>query len=209
VELLAVLPNPVDIESIRASHIDIQTQWSDPGPHLLAVGRLSREKGFDLLLDAFAKVREGFPTADLVIAGCGAEDASLKAHCDKLGLTDSVHFVGYVDHPEKYFPGASAFVLSSRHEGLPNALLEAVAVGLPIVALPSSDGVKNLLEDQPGVWLAPEVSADALAVTLLSAFEALVPNQRFEHAFVKQFSIDRAVPAYENLIDSCLDERVR
>jgi glycosyltransferase involved in cell wall biosynthesis len=175
---------------------------------LLAVGRLSREKGFDLLLDALVTVRENHPTADLVIAGAGPEQAALQAQCHKLGLSSAVRFVGYADHPQQYFPDASLFVSSSRHEGLPNALLEAAAGGLPIVALPASTGLSDLLRSQPGVWLANEVSSEALASSLLSALKALRPNERFEHAFIQQFRMDRAIRAYEELIESVLQERV-
>ena len=66
-------------------------------------------------------------------------------------------------------------MLPSRHEGLPNALLEAAAAGLPIVAMPASGGVVELLRDQPGVWLAPEISAEALAASLLAALKLCGP----------------------------------
>jgi glycosyltransferase involved in cell wall biosynthesis len=111
-----------------------------------------------------------------------------------------------VDHPYRTFPNATLFVLSSRHEGLPNALLEAAAAGLPIVAVPSSQGVVDLLSGQPGVWLAREVSAAALAASLLTALEALRPGERFTHPFVEEFRLDRALPAYEELIDAALEE---
>jgi glycosyltransferase involved in cell wall biosynthesis len=75
-------------------------------------------------------------------------------------------------------------VLSSRREGMPNALLEAAAAGLPIVALPSSGGVVDLLRNQPGAWLASEISAPALAISLLNALPSLKPGQRFSHSFL-------------------------
>jgi glycosyltransferase involved in cell wall biosynthesis len=209
---LVVLPNPIDIEAIRARVNVPPSHWPQPdsaGPHLLAVGRLSREKGFDLLLQALARVRESFPSADLLIAGAGPEESSLKAQCRELGLESAVHFAGYVEQPAAFFPRASVFVLSSRHEGLPNALLEAAAGGLPIVALPSSEGVADLLRGQPGVWLAPEISASALADTLLATLNELRPGQRFVHSFVEQFGLERAIGAYEALIDSLLGEARR
>jgi glycosyltransferase involved in cell wall biosynthesis len=204
---LAVLPNPVDVEAIRAqvqaapSH---PAHWSGPGPHLLAVGRLSHEKGFDLLLSALATVRKRFPTADLIIAGAGAEEAPLKAQCRESGLESAVSFPGHVRHPAEYFSATTVFVLSSRHEGLPNAMLEAAAAGLPVVALPCSQGVVDLLDHQPGAWLAGEISSAALASTLLAALETLQAGQRFPHAFIQKFAIDRAIPAYENILDAAL-----
>jgi glycosyltransferase involved in cell wall biosynthesis len=201
---LTVLPNPLDVDAICSAIDKSPDTWTGRGSHLLAVGRLSREKGFDLLLRALAIVREQFPYAGLAIAGAGPEEAALKAQCRDLGLEGAVRFAGRVYHPSAYFPGASAFVLSSRHEGLPNALLEAAAGGLPIVALPASQGVVDLLRGQPGVWLAREVSADALASSLIEALQALSPGQRFDHPFIDPFRIDRAIPAYEDLIDAVL-----
>jgi glycosyltransferase involved in cell wall biosynthesis len=93
-------------------------------------------------------------------------------------------------------------VLSSRHEGMPNALLEAAAAGLPIVALPASGGVADLLRDQPGTWLAREVSSTALAASLLEALADLRPGQRFTHEFIEPFRKDRAIHAYEDLIEA-------
>jgi hypothetical protein len=72
------------------------------------------------------------------------------------------------------------------------------------VALPASEGVVELLRNQPGAWLAAEVSAEALASSLLEALKTLSPGQRFKHPFINQFRIDRAIHAYEELIDTIL-----
>lgn len=204
---LAVLPNPVDVAAIRRSMAQVSDAWNNwrgPGPHLLAVGRLSREKGFDLLLQALNMVRQQFPDADLIVAGSGPEEASLKTECGTLGIDANVRFVGQVTHPYSYFPGADVFVLSSRQEGLPNSLLEAASAGLPLVALPASAGIVDLLREQPGTWLAEEISARALAASLLSALQTVHPGERFAHSFVEQFAMDKAIRAYEDLIDATL-----
>jgi glycosyltransferase involved in cell wall biosynthesis len=206
---LAVLPNPVDVDEIRNSLGIIPAPQTGSGPHLLAVGRLSPEKGFDLLLRALVSVRCEFPDADLLIAGAGAEEAALMAECHALGLDPAVRFAGHLARPWSHLPAVAVtlFVLPSRHEGLPNALLEAAAAGLPIVALPASDGVVDLLRGQPGVWLAPVVSEDALASSLVAALRALRPGERFAHPFVEAFRLDRAIQAYERLIDQSLAEK--
>jgi glycosyltransferase involved in cell wall biosynthesis len=181
--------------------------WTGQGPHLLAVGRLSAEKGFDLLIEALARVREQFPDVGLVIAGTGGEEAALRAQCRRLGLESAVQFAGQVDQPAAYFPGATLFVLCSRHEGLPNALLEAGAGGLPLVAMPASQGVVDLLDQQPGAWLAKEISASGLVEALLKALTALRPGERFAHAFMDEFQSGRALAAHEELLDGVLRER--
>jgi len=205
-ERLAVLPNPLDANAIREAGEAAPSLWAGPGPHLLAVGRLTPAKGFDLLLQALASVQMQFPDADLVIAGAGVEETALKFLCRELGLEEAVHLVGHIDCPWAHFPGATVFALSSRHEGLPNALLEAAAGGLPIVALPASGGVAGLLRAQPGVWLADEISAEALASSLCSAIKVLRPGERFHHAFIDEFRIQCAIPAYESLLDAVLQE---
>jgi glycosyltransferase involved in cell wall biosynthesis len=191
---IVVLPNPVDLDGIRAAG-SAPDQWSGTGPHLLAVGRLAKEKGFDLLLQALATVRERFPQADLIIAGKGPEEAALRAQCRSLGLESAVQFPGYVDRPYLFYPGASLFVLSSRQEGLPNALLEAIAAGLPIVALPASGGVVDLLRGRPGAWLAPQISATALATEFFGALDTLDPGQRFFVPSSSAASLDSATAA--------------
>ena len=211
---LAVLHNPVDVDAIRKAVEEHQSQLSEQTssslrPHLLAIGRLSREKGFDLLLRALVIVRERFPRTDLTIFGTGPEEASLKAETSRLGLDAAVHFAGYVAAPHAHFPNASLFVLPSRHEGLPNSLLEAAAAGLPIVAFPASEGLKELLRNQPGAWLAPQITPEALAATLITALEVLRPGERFAHSFIREFRFDSAIHAYEGLIDRVLEERRR
>lgn len=215
---IAVLPNPVDMEGVLAAS-DGPDLWTGTGPHLLAVGRLSREKGFDVLLDALALVRARFADADLIVAGAGPEEAALKAQCRQLGLEHAVQFVGQVDCPYVYFPGTTVFVLPSRHEGMPNALLEAAVGGLPIVALPCSGGVVDLLGTLHGAWLASEISADALAATLLETLDTLHAGQRYWRTFRSahvephksngllkleeedEFGVEHAIGSYEELID--------
>ena len=147
-DAIRVLPNPVDREAIQAA-MRGPVLWQGPGPHLLAIGRLSPEKGFDLLIDAMAAVHRHFPAADLTVLGQGPEEARLRARCAELGLSKAIHFAGYTEQPWSYFPGATLLALPSRHEGMPNALLEAAAAGLPLVATPASDQVK------PGLLTPP------------------------------------------------------
>jgi glycosyltransferase involved in cell wall biosynthesis len=171
---IVVLPNPVDFAGIKAAMQGVPV-WEGAGPHLLAVGRLAWEKGFDLLLQALSSVRELYPTIDLIVAGAGPEEVALKAMCRSLGLDNAVQFAGHVDDPYALFPGTTLFVLSSRHEGMPNALLEALAAGLPVVATPASGGVVDLLRNTPGARLAGEVSDQSLASAIVSALKAILP----------------------------------
>ena len=179
---IAVLPNPVDLAGIRAA-LRAPAATGGAGRQLLAVGRLSQEKGFDLLLKALPAVRERFPDVKLNLLGSGREEQALKSLCRELGLENAVCFAGHVDTPYSFFPSTTLFVLPSRHEGMPNALLEAAAAGLPLVATPASGGVVDLLRGRAGAWLAPEVSAEALAATIVAALETVRAGERFPQPY--------------------------
>ena len=202
---LVVLPNPVDISGIRTAALGVTARQS-PGPRLLAVARLAPEKGIDLLLEAFAGIHRHFPDAELEILGIGPCRKAIEKQRNALALGECVRFCGNVCFPAEHFSGVSAFVLSSRHEGLPNALLEAAAAGLPIVALPASAGLVTLLSQQPGVWLAKEISAAALQNSLCDALRTLQPNQRFSHTWIEAFDQNKAISAYEDVIEELLLE---
>ena len=201
---LHVLPNPVDLKTIRSRSQTGPSHWHGPGPHLLAVGRLAPEKGFDLLLRATALLRYEFRSADLAILGAGHEEERLRALTRKLALERSVRFAGHVPEPEDWYPGASVFVLSSLREGVPNALLEAAAAGLPIVATPADGGLPELLEGKEGVWLADDISAAALERAIVCALTALRVGETFRHSWIEEFRTERAIPRFEALIDTIL-----
>jgi glycosyltransferase involved in cell wall biosynthesis len=201
-----VLHNPVDLDGIRALGSATLVKPASPSPRLVAVGRLAPEKGLDLLLEAFAGLLKDYPAAELDIFGKGPCEAALKAQCKSLALDDHVRFRGEVLLPAEYFGAATAFVLSSRHEGLPNALLEAAAAGLPIIALPASAGLVALITGQSGVWLAAEISAAALKDALSEAFQSIPSAPRFRHIWIEPFDRRRAIPAYQDMIEAVLEE---
>lgn len=207
---LAVLANPVPIAAIRAA---VRTARRAPesdsssGPRLIAVGRLSREKGMDLLLGAIPRVREDYPTLHLKIFGVGPEEAALQQQAIQLGIASAITFAGYSNRLFAAYPEATLFVLPSRYEGLPNALLEAAAANLPLVATPCSAGVTDLLRDAPGAWLASAVSSEALGEALLTALAALQqPPTRFEHAFLTPFEARTSVAAYAAILQNAASQ---
>lgn len=198
---LRVLPNPVDVEHLR----DRGASPQEPHPCLLTVGRLVPEKGFDLLLDAFAALKDDFPSLRLRIAGSGPCRAALESQSRHLGIESRVEFLGQLRSPSQHFPDALTFVLSSREDELPNALLEAAAGGLPIVATPASTGLVDLISDRPGVWMAQDKSATALEKALRDALTCLRPRQRFAHEWMQPFSLPTAVAAYQQVFEQTLN----
>lgn len=205
---LRVLPNPVFSSSVAAQEKFFapisENLWRGPGPRLLAMGRLTHQKGFDMLLPAFRQVLRSIPTAELAILGQGSEDAALKTMSSALGIEEHVHFAGYAANPHAWFDGATAFVMSSRHEGISNALLEAAAAGLPIVTTPALGGVAELLSGQPGTWITREISTQAIVETLIFALESLAPGERFSHPWLQDYRMENAIPRFESLINEVL-----
>jgi glycosyltransferase involved in cell wall biosynthesis len=201
-EKLSVLHNPVETAE-RKDTLSGQHAHSANGqtaPNLLYVGRLSHEKGTDLLLHAFAKLHPYQSHATLTILGTGPEEATLRHLSQSLGIDAQVRFEGHAN-PAEYFRTASLFVLSSRYEGVPNALLEAAAAGLPIVATPASAGIGALLRKAPGCWLASEITVPALAEALHQALAALPQLPlRLTHRFLEPFRLEPAIAAYTELL---------
>jgi glycosyltransferase involved in cell wall biosynthesis len=130
------------------------------------MGRLTPQKGFDLLLDAMVGVRAAGVAAHLTIVGVGELEAELAARIRALGLADVVDLVGFQEQPERHFAHADVFVLSSRYEGMPNVVLEALACGLPIVAFDCPHGVSEIVRDGVNGRLLPPEDVPALTAAL-------------------------------------------
>jgi glycosyltransferase involved in cell wall biosynthesis len=141
---LAFVPNP-----LRTA--DGAETAAKAGPAVVAAGRLHPQKGFDVLLEAFAKVRRNNPDWRLVILGEGALEEPLKAQAKSLGIEEVVDWMGFVADPFPWYRAADIFALPSRHEGTPNALLEAMSCGAPAVVSDAvagelvADGVSGLV----------------------------------------------------------------
>jgi glycosyltransferase involved in cell wall biosynthesis len=133
---------------------------------VVAVGRLGREKGFDLLLEAFARSKLAGAEWQLVILGDGPERPLLQRRIDELGLQGSVLMPGVVKHPEQWLQHAQLFTLSSRFEGFPNALLEAMQCGLPVAAFDCPSGPGEIVRHEQTGLLVPAGDVDALAAAI-------------------------------------------
>lgn len=130
-------------------------------PVIAAVGRLSAEKGFDLLIDAVAALNRSGTALTLAIAGSGAEQANLQAQIDRSGFGDRIQLLGFCEDPRPLYRAAEVFTLSSIREGLPNVLLEAMAMRTPVLATRIA-GVPKLIEDDVNGRLVEAGSTAAL-----------------------------------------------
>lgn len=139
-------------------------------PVILGVGRLVEQKGFSILLRAFAKVRETCQ-ARLVILGEGEKRPVLEHQARQFGIRDHVWMPGFVSNPMKYMADASVFVLSSRWEGLGNVLVEAMACGTPVVSTDCPSGPAEILEGGRYGRLVPVEDSAALAKGIEAALD--------------------------------------
>jgi glycosyltransferase involved in cell wall biosynthesis len=142
----------------------IETPCRSPGSHitLLSVGRLSPEKGHEALLRAIASLRESFPELRLRIAGTGPREAKLRQCAMELGIADRVEFLGYLSELRPLYAGSDLVVQSSLTEGMPNAVLEACAVGVPVVATDVGGTREIILQGDTG-WLIAESTPEAIS----------------------------------------------
>ena len=150
-----VIPNPVIIPERMERRSDGRT--------LTAVGRLTRQKRFDLLLDAFARIAGDHPAWRLMIWGEGEERAALEAQRDRQGLAGRVLMPGLTETPGAWLGSADAFVLASDFEGWGNVVAEAMAAGLPVVSTDCDFGPREMIEDGVSGLLVPHNDAAALA----------------------------------------------
>ena len=196
-----VLHNPVfnnDILRLADAPLD-HPSFGDPSvPVVVAAGKLSPQKDYPTLLNAFALVRKR-RAVRLLILGDGEEHDRLKRLCHDLGIAEDVEFTGYVRNPYPFFRKADLFVMSSRYEGLPTSLIEAIACGCPAVSTDCPSGPDEILAGGQYGRLTPVGDSQALADAILETLDAPIPTEiLIERA--RKFSFERAIDAYEDLV---------
>jgi glycosyltransferase involved in cell wall biosynthesis len=197
---VGVVPNGVPLSPLPAG---AEESGGGQGLRIVAVGRLSREKGMDVLLEAFALIRRRLPQATLALVGDGTERPALEQLADRLDLGGSVTLLGFRDDVPLLLGGFDVFVLPSRTEGLPMALLEAMAAGLAVVATRVGGVAEAVEDDVTGLLVPPEdPSAIAEAVIALAGDERR--RAEFGRAgreeFRRRFEASAMVDAYAALM---------
>lgn len=174
---VVVLQNPVDTETINKKIQTGKIPYSDDGKvRYVASGRFAYQKGFDLLVEAFAIVKKQQPEAELYIVGRndgGFEDYynEVKQLIEKHGLQDSVKCVGFQNNPYVYIKYADCFVLSSRWEGLPNVMIESLYLGTPVAAFKCIPVIGRIVTDGADGYLAEKENVESLAKAMMKASE--------------------------------------
>lgn len=198
---IRVIYNPVVSDALRAragqstSHHWLQ---GDGVPVIVGMGRLTRAKNFATLIRAFARVRKTMP-ARLIVLGEGEDRSDLEALCRSLGIAGDVDLPGFVANPYAMLSRARLFVLSSRWEGLPSALIEALACGTKVVSADCPSGPREILDDGRYGQLVPvgdtAAMADAMRAVLNGNFVAADPG-----AWIDRFDADANVERYLDLL---------
>jgi glycosyltransferase involved in cell wall biosynthesis len=183
------IPNPIDIPAItQLSQADFSHPWFQPGepPVLLALGRLTEQKDFSTLLRAFALLR-GSSDARLMIIGDGPQRKDLETLANQLDIASHVQMPGFMPNPYPYLKRAAMLVLSSRWEGMPSVILEALALGVPIVSTDCQSGPSEILMSGRFGTLVPVGDVTSLADALKNTLAATL-SVKFSETLKKRAS---------------------
>ena len=208
---ITVIPNGVDFARFDGVTPDRETLGAVNGETLIgSVGCLEARKDYGTLLEALAKLQGGASKFRAALVGGGSARASLEAHARTLGLEGRLRFLGERPDVERLLSAMDVFVLSSREEGIPNALLEAMAAGRPSVAT-AVGGTPEVLEDGATGWLVPPGDPDALAAALAQVLadpaEAARRGAAARRVTREQRSIDAMVRSHEDFYRTALAAR--
>jgi exopolysaccharide biosynthesis WecB/TagA/CpsF family protein len=191
-------------------HASVDDPWFAAGaaPVVLTVGRLSAEKNFALLLDAFVLLRERIGSVRLVIIGEGPERADLQARIERANLSDCVRLLGQRSQVLAYMRRSAVFALTSSFEGFGNVLVEAMAAGIPVVSTDCPVGPSEILENgRYGMLVqegSPEAMADALARAMTSPGDTDSARQR-----AQAFTVEHSVHGYRSLFSEIITAKPR
>lgn len=175
--------------------------FDDDRPVVVAIGRLDPQKSYPVLLEALVKARQTGGDIHLIVLGEGPLLDELRSKTAALGLASVVSFQGFVMNRLDYLVRASLFVLSSEREGFPNALVEAIACGVPVVSADSGgNGPREILGAEMGEAIVPINDPNQLAATMLAQMES-PPTANQLAAIAKRFSIEHTARRFLELID--------
>jgi glycosyltransferase involved in cell wall biosynthesis len=184
---------------LQMAEAPVRWPWpADDQPVIMSAGRLEPVKDFPTLLRAFAMVRRQ-RHAKLIIMGRGSSEGALRRLARELGLEADFALAGWIDNPFAYMAKASLFVLSSRYEGLPGALIQALACGCPSIATDCPNGPREILDHGRYGTLVPPGDVEAIA----AAMNDMLDNPPDRRALVRrglEFSVDRATDQYLDVL---------
>jgi glycosyltransferase involved in cell wall biosynthesis len=210
----AVLGNLYDVDEIRARAEELlpaEFAGSSEQKRIVAIGRLHAAKAYDILIESMRLLRDesNRDNVELLIAGRGPEQAVLQHQIQAAGLEDTVKLIGYQPNPLPLVKTADLFCICSRYEGLPNSLIEAVILGIPVVATDCFCGPREILEDGKRGALVPPDDPTALAAAIDGALDNLEAfRQRAEAAvpaMAKTYSLSAGLARFDELAELTIE----
>lgn len=190
-----IIPNPVTDKVFSLTPTLKQKR-------IIAVGRLAYQKNYPMMFRAFAKVHHDFPDWQLVVYGNGPQKDEIRGVIERLGMEGHIILAGKSDHVVEEMNKSSLFVMSSDYEGMSNALLEAICVGLPVISTDVS-GAKDLITEGVNGYIVPVGNERALTLALssmLSSPEKMDEMGRQSKALAPRFREEQIVGQWEGLI---------
>jgi glycosyltransferase involved in cell wall biosynthesis len=198
-----VIYNPIlldNLDELAQQEITFNEFKSKDFSIILGAGRFVVQKDFSTLIRAFQKVRS-HRRVKLVLIGGGIQKQQLKELSQQLGLEQDVHLLDFVKNPYPLIARADVFVLSSRWEGLPTVLVEALALGTPVVSTDCPSGPREILKDGQYGTLVPVGDSQAIAQAILDILQGDVQFPRISAAWYDQFTLKQALDQYEALFN--------
>jgi glycosyltransferase involved in cell wall biosynthesis len=189
---ISILPNPVDIQKTRGQVKQVRS-FQNKGRNFILAGRLVPQKGYDRLIDIIPQLDED---SHFTILGEGPLKEKLVTQSENLGIADRITWAGFQKNPWEWFAGADAFIMPSRWEGMPNAALEALTCGLPVIATSESGGFPELVKHvRPGAICIADFESDFVAALQLAPKKSgfgqnpsLLPSNHQVQHVVEEFS---------------------
>ncbi|MCP4923415.1 MAG: glycosyltransferase [bacterium] len=190
-----VINNPIEKTVTPISYDKVKIKNQEKDVNFLAIGRLSYEKGFDILLHAMKSLKSR--GVKLTVLGSGPERNKLEGLAKKLEISDQVDFVGFQKDPSIWLRKADALVFSSRYDGFPNVLLESLLHQVPIIATPSPGGAKEIIQNIPECILAEKVSVEALSEAIEKWLNG--SKKRVPESCIEPYLVSHIIPKYERM----------
>ena len=200
-----IIPNAINPIFIKPVYNGVRNK------HIVTVGSLTKPKNHELLIKSFAKISDQFPEYQLVIYGTGSKLESLRSFAKDFNVLDRVVFPGYTKQVDRVIADASLFVLSSDYEGMPNALMEAMALGLPCISTDcDGGGAKFLIKNEKNGLIVPKGDVEALS----AAMERMLSDREFAkqcgqeaHKICERLAPEKVYGEWESFIKEIVNSK--
>lgn len=169
-----VIPNPINSRYVESP----KTEYNAASHRIVAAGRLTAQKNYKMMINAVKLVVEEYDDVSLQIYGSGEQEELLDAYIKEQGLSDHIKLMGRSNELHRVYQEADLYMMSSDYEGMPNALAEAMAVGLPCISTDCKTGPRDLIDDGENGYLVPCGDAEALAEKIMQVFSMTSEEQR-------------------------------